>query len=142
MQKAEGFYADSQFTFYPPFSPGTSGYLLHLAIELYLKAFLIDRGQFGSPKQLRMSGHDLERLFKRCVRVEKVLLYAYQDQKTDQLDWMKRINPFGYPDGGVRYALGGKPRLDKDIHNYFDNLVGMITDTVNGKKVITDLVYE
>lgn len=141
LTKADKFYQDSKRAIYPPFTKASAGYLLHLSIELYLKAYLIDRNEITTDTALRRAGHDLERLFKRCMKLEPLFEYVYQGDHKDQLDWIEYLNGFGYPDGGVRYGFTASTDLPEDVHTYFENLVVLVEQAINKTRVITELIY-
>ena len=148
INSAEEYYKTAQFLENPIIEVGSkvpaiksSWYLLHHSLELLLKSVLINYDKFDK-KNSKI--HDLRELLNKVSGLNPKIDKALEEKcgKKSIKNWILFINPFGSPNGGLRY-------LQKDSHmyaaplgisRYFDNLVKVIKSESDLDKDITNIV--
>jgi len=81
-------------------------FLTHWSIELYLKAFLLDKNKKIKEITKGRNGHDLIKLYNQAKEID---INIYKENIKREINL---INKFGYPYGGIRY-------LDKSKSSYY-----------------------
>lgn len=114
-----------------------SWYLLHHSMELFLKSILINYNKFDL-KTAKI--HDLNKLSDKIIglnqKIDKELNAVKSDKKIKQ--WLFFINPFGYPNGGLRYSQSNKGlyAAPLGISYFFSDLIVIIKEICDLKKEI------
>jgi hypothetical protein len=85
--------------------------------------------------------HDLEVLFKECLKIDPLLNnITFQNKAVsyDQMYWICEINPYGQ-DGGVRYLNKNRPvwEFQTLIHDFLEDMINRIKEGIDSKKDIT-----
>lgn len=144
ISKANGFYQTARYLENPILevkhnldSITSSWYLLHHAIELFLKAILINYDKFDSTTS-RI--HDLGKLTERVsgldLEIDLTLKEVKDNRNIEQ--WIRFINPFGSPNGGIRYNQPDKNlyAAPLGISYYFTNFVETVMSKCDANKEI------
>jgi len=119
----------------------SSWYLLHHSLELFLKAVLINHNKFNI-KNSKI--HNLRELLDKVSglspKIDKIL--AEKRSGRSIKNWILFINPFGSPNGGLRYLQKDSHiyAAPLDISQYFNKLVEIIKSESNLDKEITEIV--
>lgn len=143
LELASDYYATSKdlifhkITYKQP--PNSGAHLLHLSIELYLKAFLMHH-DIAFP--FNQKGHDLCFLFSKCLKIDP----NSENISTNPLNykqsyWINSINEYG-KHGGIRYMSSKRPEWSIYIliHEQFDDLVEHINVKCDKNKIITKFI--
>jgi HEPN domain-containing protein len=106
-------------------------WLLHHAVELYLKAFLLEKGM--TPAKLREVGHHYERLAKEAQKRGLGLAAGFADTLTE----MEERGGFSR----ARYQwVGIEPHIDSERLNDLSNALAALVGPVAWPKVQAHLV--
>lgn len=124
-----------------PFKLHLPAYILHLSIELYLKAFLMNNNVFFNHGT---KGHDLNFLFDKCLSIKPdldTICLQSTNSKYKQSYWINHINEFG-KNGGLRYLSRKRVRWNFCVltYDYLDDLVNYINRNTDKNKVINTFI--
>jgi len=144
IKKANGFYQTAKFLDNPIIeisynidSITSSWYLLHHSIELFLKAILINYNGFNSATS---KIHDLNKLAEKVDGLDQKIDFLLKEVKDNRSikQWISFINPFGFPNGGIRYNQPDKGlyAAPLGISCYFSDLIETIKENCDLKKEI------
>lgn len=78
---------------------GMRHYLLCHAMELILKSWLVDTGQYNEEKLKSKFGHDLEKLVRRAIQV-----YGSSNELSECAEFASILNP-DYKNKGYEYPI-------------------------------------
>lgn len=148
LYSAEGYLRTAQFLENPVItveykidSIKSSWYLLHHAIELNLKALLMSYNKYSRhDSQI----HNLVKLTNSVegisIKVDNELTKKHENCTIKQ--WIYFINPFGFPNGGLRYVQRSRSlyAAPLGVSYFFNDLVNVIKSECDHEKVIDDLI--
>jgi hypothetical protein len=119
----------------PQFGFAVFIYLLHWSIELYLKAFLLNR-------DIQLTGHELADLYKECVN-NNASFDSFVYRGREQKYWINLLDIAGAKDGGVRYLHKNKTSyvFPSNIYEAFQDLTSYIKCNVNMNKDISKYCF-
>jgi len=148
IDSADGYYKTARFLENPVIevqykidSIKSSWYLLHHSLELYLKAILMNYDKYSKTDT---KIHNLTELLNMVdglnPKIDEKLKKVVDNRSIKQ--WISFINPFGYPNGGIRYMQKGKSMYATPlgISYFFNELIDVINSECNQEKEIDELV--
>jgi len=113
----------------------------HHSLELYLKAILMNYDKYSKTDT---KIHNLTELLNMVdglnPKIDEKLKKVVDNRSIKQ--WISFINPFGYPNGGIRYMQKGKSMYATPlgISYFFNELIDVINSECNQEKEIDELV--
>lgn len=124
----------------------TFAWLANHAIEKYLKANILLRGQPLRDRTGRHYGHDTVALYRRCVEIDRGLSFpqlVYPEEFPDELRWIEpleatlvRLNAEGDPHS--RYGVQGYRVFSDDLLK-LDRMIFHLRTRCRGKRLSSDM---